>query len=103
MDIRRMDLERFIGAYCTEFEDAGGKRIHRGRTFEDGISVSLRVPDGFREVEEWSVGTYRRVWKSDTDIATIAYCEGDITVVRHDTRESCEADLERARRFYEKY
>ena len=58
-------------------------------------------PDGFNEVKEWCEYPYRVVWKSDKEMATITYCEGDITVIQCLTKERYDKELADAKAFYE--
>ena len=67
-----------------------------GFTMEDHIIP----PNGFNEVEEWCEYPYRVVWKSDESMATITYCEGDITVMQCLTRYIYNKEIEDANKFY---
>ena len=68
-----------------------------GFTMEDHIIP----PDDFNEVEEWCEYPYRVVWKSDQEMTTLTYCEGDITVVQCPTRCIYNKEIEDAKKFYE--
>ena len=68
-----------------------------GFTMEDHINP----PDNFNEVEEWCEYPYRVVWKSDQEMATLTYCEGDITVVQCPTRIIYDKELADTKTFYQ--
>ena len=68
-----------------------------GFTMDDRIEP----PAGFDEVEEWCSHPYRIVWKNDEELATLTYCEGDITVVQCKTRIVYDKEIADAKAFYE--
>ena len=60
----------------------------------------ITPPTGFEEVEAWCEYPYRVVWKNDELMATITYCEGDITVVQCPTRIIYDKEIADTDAFY---
>lgn len=92
-------IDDFLKAYCSKSstDEHGCKR-------SDGLTVShagdIMIPVGYSEVVQWKDGQFRTVWINGIELTTITYCEGDITVMQHTTRESYEMETAKAAEFY---
>lgn len=79
----------------------GGYLIYRSFTMEGAWDFPRLA--GFREVEEWQDGHYRRVWVSEEEWTIVSYCEGDITVQLFERKVTYDLALHYAADFYSQH
>ena len=67
-----------------------------------GDMLSVRVPPGFEEMDDWS-GAFRTVWVHREAKAIFTYCEGDLDLTIDTSDDTFQARLESAAEFYKEH
>lgn len=94
------NIERFIEAYTYRTYDLRGRKVYAGH-LQYAETVRQCLPAGFTERHAWRDGHYRAVWTSDSALAVVTYCEGDVLVTKHATRADYEREISEAQTYYE--
>lgn len=89
-------INELIHQFCTIAKQQEGREVYYGSIHEEEV----RIPSSFEYVWAWSDG-FRKVYISSEDLATITTCEGDISVSLCEDRQSFEAEMRGAEKFYE--
>jgi hypothetical protein len=120
-----MNLNQFLAKYCPhapepwhipdvplELGEEPAGVLHRGslryiRVFADpccdGLKLGQGLPEGFADIQEFTLSPHRIVWKNDALRTIVTCCEGDVTVTVDRTDEWYEARLRSAHHFYALY
>jgi hypothetical protein len=89
-----------ITALTTRQYGTSGRTVYAGNV-PFGIDVlETLLPDSYVERTDFSDGGFRAVWYSDTELSSVSYCEHDILVTKHASKEEYVREVAEAEEFY---
>lgn len=90
-----MEIAKALGYdFVTPEIKKNGCLIYRCSMFHDWYIISPKLKAlGFKFFDTEQDGSYFRQWINDEAMSTVAYCEGDLTIVEAPNKESYDLEM----------